>query len=581
MVVRRQARLFGLAPLLLVAQVVACSGTKVRGGAPKADDPVAPAEGASAVPPALDGGAPDASTPDNAIDAVVLPMLAQAGLPYVAEDPFVLVRRMSVDLTGIVASAADQAACAGKSPRAIATYFMNKPSAPHVPDGSPPYVFVNRRWWADKFQYDVMVPEIDTNGSTFYLYAQALDQAVGDLYAGNIRYDQFARKALGSPAFARRFGVFKSNHDLVQIASQAYQVFLGRAALPEEAEDFGNLWRAWGTREMTPMDSNATYGAACPADPPAAPGVACAHTELGLDGAACAGANLSACRSTVLGAGQVVPATAGFVAFRALAPADLAALDTPGNLMVASREFAAAAVTSALVKYLGWWDADVVRPRSEVPAARDALAKKFVAGGFDVRAMELEIVTSALYTARATLAKGQNPNDPVWAFGPTKLLYAEAWLDSIGAALGTALGTCDFRYPTPIAPFVPGAFVSPASSPIRYDQIAAQLGGCPLKSAHADPSGLVPMMTKRKVLAALCPGAFTPKPNATLADVVARVSAGFGRPLTAEETGAILARMRVPENGGCAPDAPSAACLSSAAAALCTSLYATAAFNEY
>src|SRR5207244_11844613 len=111
------------------------------------------------------------------------------------------------------------------------------------------------RWWADAFAY-----QSGTNpASTYYTYVRALDQLVADLYAGRIGYDTFVKKALGSPAFARRFGVFEANHDLVQIASQAYRVFLGREPLPSEAEDFGNLWRGWTTQFMNETVAEQTY----------------------------------------------------------------------------------------------------------------------------------------------------------------------------------------------------------------------------------------------------------------------------------------------------------------------------------
>ena len=57
-------------------------------------------------------------------------------------------------------------------------------------------------------------------GSPLTEFATAFHLNVNDLYAGKIPYDAFATKALASPAFARRFGIFEANHDLVQLASQ-------------------------------------------------------------------------------------------------------------------------------------------------------------------------------------------------------------------------------------------------------------------------------------------------------------------------------------------------------------------------
>ncbi|HZU81542.1 MAG TPA: hypothetical protein VE987_01440, partial [Polyangiaceae bacterium] len=398
---------------------------------------------AAPTPPNGDGDGCPPGGCTNVIDAVVLPMLKQNGLPFVAEDPAVLCRRLAIDLTGLAPDTgeiADQ--CVGHTPLEVATYFMNKPSGANVPDGSPPYVYVNRRWWADRFQYDS-----GTNpASTYYTYVRALDAIAGDLYAGRIGYDAFARRALASPAFARRFGIFEANHDLVQIASQAYRVFLGREALPSEAEDLGNLWRGFTTKLMDEATSEATYPD-CPVQyDQNMKRNGCRHYEVGLMGSQCAGANEAACQSTVLGPGQVLPSTATFVRYDALSTADLAQLETPGRLMAAQPEFAEAAVDAALLKYLGWWKAGWYRPDFDLPPVRDALVAKFVADGYDVRKLELEIVTSALYTQAAALAPSENAMDPIWAVGPTKMAYAEAWLDSVGQATGRKVGGCDYRF---------------------------------------------------------------------------------------------------------------------------------------
>src|SRR5579871_2644366 len=135
---------------------------------------------------ATDGGAGDAppQTFGNVVDAVIVPMLAQHGLTAIPEDPAILCRRMAIDLTGIAPTPAEQANQCKGAPRDVATYFMNKTSAPNLPtmavdnagqpiaaDPTTPYVWVNRRWWADRFQY-----QAGTNpASTFYVYVRDLD----------------------------------------------------------------------------------------------------------------------------------------------------------------------------------------------------------------------------------------------------------------------------------------------------------------------------------------------------------------------------------------------------------------------
>ena len=527
------------------------------------------------------GGAPDGAEPSagNVVDAVVLPMLAANGLQVQPEDALILCRRLAVDLTGVVPTADEvQKVCAQKSAE-VASYFMNKPTAPNAVDGSPPYVWINRRWWADSFLYDSGV----NPASTFYPYVRALDQLVGDLYAGKLGYDVFVEKALASPAFARRFGIFEANHDLVQIASQAFRVFLGREALPSEAEDFGNLWRGWTTRFQPEAQAEAAYPD-CPVTYDQQMNrIGCRHYELGLLGAQCAGASLAGCQSTVLGAAQVVPSQAGFVAFSSLAAGDLQQLETPGRLMVLRPELAEAAVDRALAKYLGWWKAGFFRPDYDLPAVRDALVRKLIADHWDLRKLELEIVTSVLYTQAAARSADRSTTVPIWAFGPTKLLYAEAWLDSIGQALGRPTGGCDFRFTGAGAFKIAGYYTfprAPGIGPTFYPANAQNLGGCPVAAPHGDSSGLVPAVTRRVVLSQLCPGAIVPPAGASLSRLIDLAFAGLGRPASDAERATLLKHLSAPAEGGCDP-AKGACSLQPLADGLCTSLFASASFNYY
>jgi hypothetical protein len=527
------------------------------------------------------GGGDAASGAPNVVDTVVLPMLAASGLSVTPEDEGILCRRLAIDLTGLVPTPDEVAAhCAGKSPADMAGYFLNKPSGANAIDGSPPYVWINRRWWADSFQYQSGV----NPSTTYYPYVRELDQLVNDLYAGKIAYDVFAAKALASPAFARRFGVFEANHDLVQLASQAWRVFLGREALPSEAEDFGNLWRGWTTQYMNEAASEAAYPD-CPVTYDQNQNRnGCRHYELGLLGSQCAGVSQVSCQSTVLGAAQVVPSAPAFVRWADLGAADRAQLEQVGTLIAKQPEFAEAAVDRALAKYLGWWKAGFYRPDFDVPAVRDALAQKLRADHYDLRKLELEIVTSVLYTQAAAKRPEQLASVPLWAFGPSKLLYAEAWLDSVGQALGKQVGGCDFRYTSPGASKISGYYAWKTSSGIAgsfYSSNAQNMGGCPVASTHGDASGLVPAVTRRVVLSQLCPGAFVPSASADLDALVQRAFDGLGRAPSAFEKTTLLSRMTVPADGGCDPANLSTCNLQPIADALCTSLFATASFNYY
>jgi hypothetical protein len=510
-------------------------------------------------------GCHSAATRPNVIDVVLQSMLQENGLQPLREDDAVLCRRMAIDLTGIPPAHNEMDAICHRPAGDIALYFMNKASGPHVPDGSAPYVWVNRRWWADSFQYQSTV----NRDSTWYAYVRDLDLTVADLYSGKIGYDVFARRALASPAFARRFGVFESNHDLARIASQAFRVFLGREALPSEAADFGNLWRAWSAQVMTGDEARTLYP-----DCPTMGGdnSLCAHDEVGLDGTACAGASQLGCQSAVLGPAAVIPAASTFVRWRDLG-ADQAALEVPGRLIVAQREFAEAAVDRALTKYLGWWKTSLFRPDSDVPAIRDALVKKFVADRFDVRKLELEIVTSLLYTQRAAVLSTEAPTRPLWAHGPTKPLYAEAWLDSIGSATPTAKeDSILIKYKYPTGAGIPALF---------YANTAQNLGGCPIAAAHVSPSGLVPAVARRVALAQICPGAFVPSAQTTLTALVELEYAGLGRPPSPEEAATWVKYLSDPSKGGCNSAAPAGCDLQMLADQLCASLFATAQANYY
>jgi hypothetical protein len=515
----------------------------------------------------------------NVVDAVLVPMLGENGLlPALREDDGVLCRRMAVDLTGLVPTQQEiDDHCTGKTPGQMADYFMTKPTGANAPDGSPPYVFVNRRWWADSFQYQFGT----STTNTFYHYLLDLDQLVGQLYAGKIRYDQFVERALASPAFARRFGIFEANHDLVQIASQAFRVFLGREALPSEAEDFGNLWRGWSSKYMASSLTVQLYPD-LPACPDPVNGCYYAHYELGLDGTQCAGAKLASCQSQVLGAGAMVPQAAGFVRWADLTPADRYALEEPGRLIVAQPEFAEAAVDRALAKYLGWWKAGFYRPDYDLPAVRDALVRKFVADAYDLRKLEREIVTSLLYAQAAHLRAGAQQTDPwpIWGFGPTKMMYAEAWLDSLGQATGRQLAGCDWRYGpnTYYRGGYPGIFQFPYSagqSEASYTVAASDLGGCPVASTHGSASGLVPSIRRRAELASLCVKAFAPPSPMSNDALVQKEFAALGRDPSPAEVKVWSDHMAAcdPSVDACDPQ--------SLADKLCTSLYATALSTYY
>ncbi len=553
---------------------------------------------------------------DNVVDAVIVPMLVSGGFTPTQEDSGVLCRRMALDLTGLTPTPMEVAQqCTGKTPGQMADYFMNKPTGaniPAIPTGDDPalyapYVFVNRRWWADNFQY-----------RGFNVFIRDLDRWVGKLYAGQIPYDQFTLQALSSPAFLERFGGDDVDLDIVNTASTAIRIFLGRQALAEEAQDFGNLWRGWTSLSMSylpqsEVDSLNTmfYGAGCPVDPKTM-ALACDHSEFGLDGYRCAGPKQAACQSTVFGPYQMIPIktadadleqwavdeashssnlSAHFVRTGKLTAPDLDAILTPGRALVARPEFADAAVNAALVKYLRWWRSGTYLPNFEVPAVRDALSTKFRADAYDIRKLEREIVTSLLYVQAAAAAPDTSSLTPLWVNGPTKPVYSEAWLDTMGQAIGTPLWNCDFRYEaaSEYAHFqvtgIPDELTYPDTDYGFYPGVAEDLGGCPNASTHADPSGLVASIARRSALARVCTMAMAPAlvpgAGATLDSLIDTAFVGVGRVPSAAEKQVLLAQMSVVANGGCDPTKLSSCDLQDMSDALCRSLYATALFNFY
>jgi hypothetical protein len=513
----------------------------------------------------------------NVVDQIVVPMLLENGLPVTTEDPGVLCRRLAIDLSGITPTASEIAGICTQSPSQIADFYMSKTSGVNSPADAP-YVWVNRRWWADLFQYQAGSGSASTH--TFYVYDRDLDALVHDLYAGTIMYDEFTRRSLASPAFARRFGIFDTNQDLIQLASQAFRVFMGREALPSEAQDFGNLWTPWVTLYWSNAPTLVTY----PDCADVQSGGQCYHSEIAVNAAACAGVNALSCTSTVLGAAQVIPVGTGTTAFDGgWSPAMETALEAPGAVMTTQPQWAEAAVDRELVKYLGWWEAGFYVPDFELPAVRTALAQYFAANGYDVRALDKEIVTSVLYTEASAIAPGEMAADPIWAFGPTKMLYAEAWLDSLGQAFGKQLGGCDFRYPawnyaSQISDYV--NFPETQGLNFNYPSEAGLMGGCPISSPHGDPTGILPAATRRAILVQLCPGSF-PAGSQTLTQIAQTEFASVGRAGSAADITSAVTELMVPADGSCDPNNLGACPMQQMADGLCNGLFASAAYNFY
>lgn len=110
-----------------------------------------------------------------------------------------------------------------------------------------------------------------------------------------------------------------------------------------------------------------------------------------------------------------------------------------------------AAADRELRRFLDWWQAGLRKPDFDIPAVRTVLADELRRTG-SLKSMQRLIVTSLLYTQRAELAAGEsapNPAQPVWSTGPTRIMTAERWLDSVYyVTYGETAGVCDFRFVT-------------------------------------------------------------------------------------------------------------------------------------
>ncbi len=478
-----------------------------------------------------------------------------------------------------------EAHCAGKSPREMASYFMSKPSAPHVPDGSPPYVFINRRFWADNFQYRSGVGPTEGATFTYYSYVRDLDAEVGHLYAGDIAYDTFAARVLSSPGFVLRFGVGGEMNDYGNIAYASFMIFLDEFPVHSQADNFGSLLHAWIAKPMSEEDAQVAYPD-CPVHLDMnGKRDGCAHLEAGVVGARCSGEFGNNCASNTLGEAEVGLSTQEFVPSSKLSAKDREALKTPGRVLAARPEFAEAAVNAVLTRYLGWWRTGTFRPDYDIPAVRDALSRKFVADKFDLRALELEVLTSVLYIQAANRPAKHGVFDPIWSSGPTKLLYAEAWLDSLAQATGRKLGACDFRFGD--ADAIPGSFPKESSvDGFSYTQAARPMGGClprlrQYPTSRSPATGLLSAATRRTTLASVCPGAFEVEPSMTLVEVAKLVFAGVGRDPSPDELQAIVESMASTADGGCDPSLEPDCDLQALADSLCKSLFVSATYNYY
>lgn len=215
------ARLTALGALLLLT--FGCSAGTVDTGAPPPDpDPDPDTEDVD------DDGLVDfdPSYP-NLVDQYVLARLDRLQIePHWASEQE-LIRRMAMDLTGQLPSAADYTALAGADAAQMATYFM----------GQPGYTMVSQVIFSDLLKYS------DSKDPAYSTVEQV--RSLNDLVAAvhsitaPLPFDEFAKQVIMHPAYLSRF---TSNADR---ATAAFTLFIGYEPVTQYDFRFANMFRGY------------------------------------------------------------------------------------------------------------------------------------------------------------------------------------------------------------------------------------------------------------------------------------------------------------------------------------------------
>lgn len=433
----------------------------------------------------------DCSNISNGLDNALCSELVAADYKPLLADDTELCTRLFVDMLGKRPSSqriADE--CAGVPIEQVIDTIQT----------TEEYRIEQRRRWADRFSYSDAVVDA--------LSIRDLDRMVDDLYRDRMSYQDFAIRALAHPGFVGRFNGY-GQPDMT--ANAAMRIFLGRPATRPEMYDLSQMWRPWitGSGFFDPREEDAVnYGNG--------------STPM-IDPNICA-AGTNSCESSLLGDAQLAfPAAGrtGWVMLRDLNADDWDALRAPGKLFVKLDSFWEAQIDETLKRFLGY-DLGAMRPR-----ARQALLDIFRKDGGNILALEKTILSSWAYrqTAKELTDKPrpERLRNIQFAYGPTKLMVAETWLQSIAAVTGVDVGDCDWRYPN-----LPDYPLSPAQEELLGDRyprhpqtglidpsfrnMARKIGGCPGTFDQASFSvagrtthiGLISAVAQEEALVELC-----------------------------------------------------------------------------
>lgn len=417
----------------------------------------------------------------NAVDAALCPRMQGAGLQPRWAEVTTVCRRMALDLLDRGPEWSEvEAHCLGRSPAEMADHFLAQPA----------YVRAAQRRWADHFEYNDIL--------SWHRYIRALDDLVGQLYRDELDYERFAIEALVAPGYTGR-------HLGEAAVARAFQVFLGRDAHGVEREDLVGLWRMWSPYQAVDPDYGFDTFRVVVVPATCAPPL----DEL-------------LCHSSLYGEREVVlplpnpadpDAPENLLHVEDLTEAQWAVLRAPGEVIAALPFFHEHAVSEALDRLVGW-------PASRaLPEVRAALVRFFVdEAALSVRALEREIVTSALYLQTAApLEAGAEPEP--WRRTPLKQMRTEAWLDTIAGAARSSLGRCDHRYGLVRFGYDPASgrqrFIPhdyPVANPDTgepdrtYQRVAQALGGCPdhQNAFRFTGTGVVHALVQEQVIQLMC-----------------------------------------------------------------------------
>lgn len=281
---------------------------------------------------------------NGVLNDMIVNFLADRGSSVQLAPPSQLTRRMSIDLTGVVPTLADQQATIEMSPEQIFDYYLNIGPLGHT-NGMPAYAWVNLLHDADDFLFSNSVQFSQVG------HIQEFNDQLARLYTEDWSFQEFARWSMTSQMFLNRF---PSGADR---ANASFFLFLGRDSFSSEVPA-GNMWNGYYLRnpdlDASDAETNADY-----------------HVyDYDQD----------LCGTQVVCEAELWSEVGS----------------TPQHVIeqiVTSPLFAEAAVERYWLRLIG-----SPLPGVDFPVIRTTLAQSFVANGYSVNWLIREIATSAAYT---------------------------------------------------------------------------------------------------------------------------------------------------------------------------------------